>query len=65
MIVNRMSIIHTMPIIILFSLLPLFTGDKSIILSNIENITLIIFITDYLLRLIPADIKLQKGWKSL
>lgn len=55
---------YFMIIIILFSLLPLFTRDKSIILSNIENITLTIFIVDYLLRLITADIKLKKGWKS-
>lgn len=55
---------YFMIIVILLSLLPLFTRDKSFILINIERITLIIFIIDYLLRLITADIKSKKGWKA-
>lgn len=51
-------------IILLFvaiSILPLFFKDPHPLLIFLENVTVTVFILDYLLRLITADFKLDKG----
>ncbi len=53
-----------MMIIIVCSLLPIaFKCDEGIF-KTIEIVTASVFIIDYALRLITADFKLEKGWKS-
>lgn len=54
----------TMIIVIIASLFPLAFKVQTDVLRLIDNICVIIFIADYILRLITADFKLQKGRKS-
>lgn len=53
-----------MLITIFVSLVPLVTKKTSPVLTAIDIVTVIIFIIDYILRLITADYKLNKGAKS-
>lgn len=53
-----------MIVTIIASIVPLAFKNKFIILDYIDKITTIIFILDYFLRLITADIKLKKRWIS-
>lgn len=53
-----------MMITIIASLLPLTTKSQNAIWNYIDIITVVIFIADYLLRLMTADYKLEKGIKS-
>ena len=53
-----------MMITIIASLLPLTTKSQNAIWNYIDTITVVIFIADYLLRLMTADYKLGKGIKS-
>lgn len=53
-----------MMIVIIISIIPLATKSKRAIWTYIDEITVIIFIIDYLLRLITADYKLKKRGKS-
>ena len=53
-----------MMIIIVASLLPIAVTENNTYLSIIENTTTVIFIVDYILRLMTSDIKLKKGIKS-
>ena len=54
----------TMLITIFISLIPLVTKKTGPVLTAIDIITVIIFIIDYVLRLITADYKLNRGAKS-
>lgn len=49
---------------IVISIIPLFTRDRNTLLYLMEDISLIVFLIDYLLRWYCADIKLKRGWKS-
>lgn len=49
---------------IIISLIPLVVKSESIVFQVIDYVTAGIFIVDYVLRLITADLKLQKGKKS-
>lgn len=53
-----------MMVVIILSLVPIALKNSSGGLGVLESITTIIFIVDYLLRLITADFKLEKGSKS-
>ena len=53
-----------MMIVIVISLIPLAFKEGNVIFNMIDGITVVIFIIDYLLRLITADYKLDKGKKS-
>lgn len=53
-----------MMITIIFSLLPLMVKEESLFFIWIDRITVAIFIIDYLLRFVTADIKLKKGASS-
>lgn len=53
-----------MLICIITSMIPLAVKSNSMILSIIDKITVVVFIIDYILRLITAKIKLNKGVKS-
>lgn len=53
-----------MMIIIVLSILPLMTRTVNNVIIILDRVTLIIFIIDYILRLITADFKLNKGIKS-
>ena len=53
-----------MMITIIISIIPLAFKSSYLIFNTIDRITVIIFIFDYLLRLITADYKLNKGVKS-
>lgn len=53
-----------MMITIIISIIPLAFKSSYLIFNIIDRITVIIFIFDYLLRLITADYKLNKGVKS-
>ena len=53
-----------MMIVIVISLIPLAFKEENVIFNMIDGITVVIFIIDYLLRLITADYKLDKGKKS-
>ena len=48
-----------MVIVIIASLLPLTIKTHSTFYAHLENVTTIIFIIDYILRLITADFKLK------
>ncbi|SDP19360.1 voltage-gated potassium channel [Streptococcus equinus] len=50
-----------MVIVIIASLLPLTIKTHSSFYAHLENVTTIIFIIDYILRLITADFKLKQG----
>ncbi len=53
-----------MMVVIVLSLVPIALKDSSGGLGVLEQVTTIIFILDYLLRLVTADFKLEKGGKS-
>lgn len=53
-----------MLICIITSMIPLAMKSNSMILNIIDKITIAVFIIDYILRLITAKIKLNKGVKS-
>lgn len=63
---NKMSRLYdsTMFIVIILSLIPLTQKTSSNLLISVEVICVNIFIIDYILRLITADLKLKKGVKS-
>ncbi len=50
-----------MMIVIIISIIPLAIRSQNSIISALDRITVVIFIIDYLLRLITADFKLKKG----
>lgn len=54
----------TMMIVIIVSLVPIALKESGEVVGIIENVTTLIFIIDYILRLITADYKLNKGGKS-
>lgn len=53
-----------MIICILISIIPLAFKSTNIVFTIIDGITVSIFILDYVFRLITADFKLERGWKS-
>ena len=53
-----------MMIVIIISLVPIALKETGEVVVIIENVTTLIFIIDYILRLITADYKLGKGGKS-
>lgn len=55
---------YLMLIVIAISLIPLFFKQDNLCFKIIDKITVAIFIADYILRLMTADFKLQKGTKS-
>lgn len=55
---------YFMIVVIVLSLVPLAFKESLPFLTTIEKITVVVFVIDYLLRLITADFKLGKGWKS-
>lgn len=63
---NRASAIYdiTMIVIIIASLIPLAFKESTPALALIDQITVGVFIVDYLLRLMTADYKLNKGVSS-
>ena len=46
---------------IIVSIIPLWSHDDSAVFNIIDKVTVIVFIADYLLRLITADLKLKRG----
>ena len=63
---NRASAVYdySMMAVIIASLLPLAFKKTTPVLTAIDYVTVAIFILDYLLRLLTADLKLQKGTAS-
>lgn len=63
---NRISTIYdlVMMVMILASLVPLVFKQTNALFTAIDRITVTVFIIDYLLRLLTADLKLEKGWLS-
>ena len=55
---------YMMIAVITISLVPLAFKQTKPIFVVIERVTVVIFIVDYLLRLLTADLKLKKGWVS-
>ncbi len=53
-----------MMVTIFVSLIPLVFKETNTAFEIIDKITVTIFIFDYLLRLLTADLKIQKGWIS-
>lgn len=53
-----------MMLIIIASIVPLCFKENYLAFTIIENVALVIFVIDYLLRWITADLKLEKGWVS-
>lgn len=53
-----------MMIAIIASIVPLAFKTTNRAFEIIDKVTVVIFIIDYLLRIIVADLKLHKGWKS-
>ena len=53
-----------MILMIVISIIPLFTRERNILLYLMEDISLIVFLIDYLLRWYCADIRIKRGWKS-
>lgn len=53
-----------MMVAILASLIPLVYKQTCTLLTIIDNVTVTIFILDYLARLLTADFKLKRGWLS-
>lgn len=54
----------TMMVMILSSLVPLVFKQTNTLFVIIDRVTVTVFIIDYILRLITADLKLKRGWKS-
>lgn len=54
----------TMMTAMLASLVPLIFKNTSILFSTIDKVTVTIFILDYLLRVLTADLKIKRGWVS-
>ena len=54
----------TMMVTIFVSLIPLVFKETNTAFAIIDKITVTIFIFDYLLRLLTADLKIQRGWVS-
>ena len=50
-----------MMIIIIISIIPLAFKEQTILFNRLDKITVAIFIIDYILRLMTADYKIQKG----
>ena len=55
---------YAMIVLIIVSILPLFTRAENVVFHFIEYVTAGIFTIDYLARWFTADLKLKKGWKS-
>ena len=55
---------YFMILMIVISIIPLFTRERNILLYLMEDIYLIVFLIDYLLRWYCADIRIKRGWKS-
>jgi len=55
---------YFMIMVIIASLIPLAFKQVTTTFILIDKITVVIFILDYVLRLITADFKLHRGWKS-
>lgn len=55
---------YVMIAIIIISILPLFTRQDHILFVIIEGVSAVIFIIDYIMRWITADLKFEKGIKS-
>lgn len=54
----------TMMVMILASLVPLTFKESNLAFEIIDKVTVTVFILDYVLRLLTADIKLKRGWVS-
>lgn len=63
---DRLSKLYDMFMIvcILLSIIPMCFRNQTVLFKNVEEITTVIFIVDYILRFATADLKLQKGAKS-
>lgn len=63
---NKASVVYDifMMLSIVISIIPLAFTEENICFIWIDRLTVAIFILDYILRFICADIKLKKGWKS-
>ncbi len=46
---------------IILSIIPLWTHEEAAVFNVIDKVTVIVFITDYILRLLTADLKLKRG----
>lgn len=55
---------YFMIVVIIASLVPLAFKQSVYAFAVIEQVAVVIFIVDYLLRFATADLKLKKGWKS-
>lgn len=55
---------YFMILMIVISIIPLFTRERNILLYLMEDISLIVFLIDYLLRWYCVDIRIKRGWKS-
>ena len=55
---------YFMIVVIAASLVPLAFKQNNTVFVVIEKVTVSVFIIDYVLRLITADLKLEKGWAS-
>lgn len=55
---------YFMILMIVISIIPLFTRERNILLYLMEDISLIVFLIDYLLRWYCANIRIKRGWKS-
>lgn len=53
-----------MMLVIIISIIPLWTHSTNMVFDIIDKVTVVIFIIDYLLRLVTADIKIKKGVMS-
>ena len=53
-----------MMVVIFISIIPLAFKDNNIVFEVIEKVTTVIFVLDYLWRLITADFKIKNGLKS-
>lgn len=53
-----------MMIAIIASIVPLAFKSSNLAFEIIDKVTVIIFIIDYILRLLTSDLKLKKGWRS-
>lgn len=60
---SRMYDLYMM-VVIIVSLVPIAFKEQNNLLSHVDGVTACLFIIDYILRLVTADRKLQKGWKS-
>ena len=50
-----------MMLTIIISIVPLWTHNSSLLFNMIDKVTVVIFIIDYILRIVTADIKLNRG----